>query len=406
LGVRSKRSELADDALVRESFREALYAQVPGATLGHEKEISMLAWEAVADGILSAETPDPKKMAKGFLEALSRVSEAEFEYVAPNYAVGFRNQGDRIVIGPVEALLSDGLIAEVLAKKTNPRWTLSRADKIGFEASGSGYEFKLPATVWRVRVHAAKGHVEEEALWLINVALGLLRLSYLSGNYDFFPSVGDVETSPLEEARTGDRGFVITEKGMSGGSLKMPNLYIVDEALIEISKTQKFQARTKAVFYPGKDTLGESFGTGLGWLTRGRQCTDRAERFLYFFTAVEALLSSNDKTAPIVQTICRSAAVVLQTDPSQRADVAKSLAKLYETRSGLVHRGKRLVSQLAVNELQNLAEHLFKAVLELTDLTQKAEEFRRTLAEASWGLPWPLNQPDTDQTDSDAGADA
>jgi hypothetical protein len=43
--------------------------------------------------------------------------------------------------------------------------------------------------------------------------------------------------------------------------------------------------------------LAERVGQGLGWLTRGRQAEDRAERLLYFFTAIEALPPS---TFPLI----------------------------------------------------------------------------------------------------------
>jgi hypothetical protein len=42
-------------------------------------------------------------------------------------------------------------------------------------------------------------------------------------------------------------------------------------------------------------------GQGLGWLSRGRQAESRTERFLFFFTALEALLSSDDKGDPVTQ---------------------------------------------------------------------------------------------------------
>jgi hypothetical protein len=119
---------------------------------------------------------------------------------------------------------------------------------------------------------------------------------------------------------------------------------------------------------------------------------NRAERFLYFFTAVEAIVSSTDKTAPIVQTICRYAATILQVRAEDRSALAKRLASLYEDRSALVHRGKRQVSQSAVDELQNIAEHLYKTVLERGDLGQQINLFHSSLGEASYGLPWPSEQ--------------
>ena len=55
-------------------------------------------------------------------------------------------------------------------------------------------------------------------------------------------------------------------------------------------------------------------------MTRGRQARDRSERLLFFFTAIEALLSGDDKTAPVTQTIARRAATILVDDPTHRLD--------------------------------------------------------------------------------------
>jgi hypothetical protein len=136
-------------------------------------------------------------------------------------------------------------------------------------------------------------------------------------------------------------------------------------------------------------SLAERLGQGLGWMTRGRQTVDRAERFLFCFTAIEALLSGDDKAAPVVQTIARHAAVILQHDPQKRAKLDSEIRSHYAARSALVHAGKRNVSQLEVNTIQNIVEALYKTVIEAIPLETPFSAFHESLSDASYGLPWP-----------------
>ena len=74
-----------------------------------------------------------------------------------------------------------------------------------------------------------------------------------------------------------------------------------------------------------------------GWMTRGRHAEDRAERFLFFYTAIETLVSTTDKSAPVIQTIARNAASIITDKPeifhrfieeienSQISDIAQDL---------------------------------------------------------------------------------
>ena len=143
------------------------------------------------------------------------------------------------------------------------------------------------------------------------------------------------------------------------------------------------------VFDPPEKSLAERFSQGLGWLTRGRQAKDRAERLLYFFTAIESLLSNDDKTAPVVQNIARQAAVILTNDAPVRAAVASDLKKLYALRSALVHTGSRAVLSTNANDAEILAELLFSRVLSEIDLKQSHAKFIEGLSKASYGQPWP-----------------
>jgi hypothetical protein len=247
----------------------------------------------------------------------------------------------------------------------------------------------LSRVSWRITVQAAPGNVKEQATWLVNIALGFLRLSYPNKRYHFFPAVGDVETMPFVKPELAEQSLTITDSGISGGGRSTPRVYLVDDEMAAVTATEEFKSRAKAIFEPGHGSLAERFGQGLGWLTRGRQTDDRAERLLFFFTAIEALLSNDDKTAPVVQTIARYAAVILTDESKERIQVAADIRSLYIVRSALVHGGKRTASQDDSIRTQYIAECLYRRVMDRMPLTTTFTNFQKSLSDASYGLSWP-----------------
>jgi hypothetical protein len=183
----------------------------------------------------------------------------------------------------------------------------------------------------------------------------------------------------------------------TGGAHGIIKSYEIDRQ-IELAITDPaFLARAKLIFDPAKGSLAERMNQGLGWLTRGRQTSDRAERLLFNFTAIEALLSTADKTAPVTQTIARHAAAILTDDAAARANTAPHIRELYELRSAVVHAGSRPVAWTQAKQAQNLAEHLFSRVLHGADLSIKYTDFAAQLSVASYGSPW--SPPDKTSTD-------
>jgi len=308
--------------------------------------------------------------------------------VVPNYVVGFRGKVHQITIGPVRAIMAQDILPELLKEKTNPHWNIIAGDEFGIHLQPN-LTFHLPPYCWQVTVQAAEGNIEEEALWLVNIAISLLRLSYPVGRYDFFPDFGDVEPMPFVKPESGKQGLIFSDNGLSGGGWGTPCLYLIDENIIAVTETEKFQSRVKTIFAQNKKSVAARFSQGLGWLTRGRQSKDQAERFLFFFTAIEALLSSDDKTAPVVQTIARHVASILEKDNTKRPDMAHKVKSLYTLRSALVHAGTRNVSRQDAAEVQCIAEVLYKNVMENIDLATSFEDFQASLTNASYGLVWP-----------------
>ncbi len=150
--------------------------------------------------------------------------------------------------------------------------------------------------------------------------------------------------------------------------------YFIDAEIIAGTQTSDFKEKAQTIFNPPKSSLAERFSQGLGWLTRGRQSEDRAEQFLFFFTAIESLLSSDNKGIPITQTIANNAAIVLSNDAAEREKFVRKIKHLYADRSKLVHAGRRGVSEKAVNTAGVIAEQIYLRVLKHISLTNTLDQ--------------------------------
>ena len=385
-----------------------------GVELGNEEEIEELAWSHFWLNFSASNlNSDVSEITERFLGDVTRYEQRSYGYLAPNYVLDFSEQARKIVIGPVEAIQTECLVKNQNQKEEALRiyWIIS-PDKIqvgstfNLSISGEDILLELPQSCWHIpmgSIKAARRNAEEVAIWSINVAMSLLRLSYPNPTREKYSNVGDIEEMPLTEPRkfwfgevSEEKGFVLTKFGeptnriatgtgaympLSSSVNRIPCTYVVDDAVVEMCEEQGFKDRAQKIFSPAQNSLAERFGQGLGWLSRGRQTADRAERLLFFFTAIEALVSSDDKNAPVVQTISKHAATILCADLEERANFEKQLCSLYEVRSVLVHAGKRNVSQAQSMEVQRIAEELYKAAIENYPLDSKFSDFQDSLGE-------------------------
>jgi hypothetical protein len=241
---------------------------------------------------------------------------------------------------------------------------------------------------WIVKVDSILENVEEEGKWLIDVAVSLLRLSY-NPRGSHFPGIGTKEPHPTKGSMLHNEGVKFKGADALAGGSTLPCWYDIDANVLTTVSGIDFTAKADSIFAPAKKTLAERVSQGLGWLTRGRQAEDRAERLLYFFTAIEALLSNDDKTAPVTQTIARHGAVLLTDDNEERFKIAGHIKSLYNSRSALVHAGNRSILWSSANSAQQLAEAMFSIVLQRADLKSAHAKFCDGLAACSFGLPWP-----------------
>ena len=83
---------------------------------------------------------------------------------------------------------------------------------------------------WVVKVAAAKDNAHEEAKWLLDVAVSLLRMSYrIIG--PMFPMYGDVEPHPTAPWHLKNISVTIGQKFTTAGKNLAPKSYEIDTRL-------------------------------------------------------------------------------------------------------------------------------------------------------------------------------
>jgi hypothetical protein len=107
-------------------------------------------------------------------------------------------------------------------------------------------------------------NVDEEAKWLIDVAVTFLRLSHDAGR---FPHIGKVEPHPARASLQG--GMKIQGPQMFSEGV-FAALYEIDPDVQASANGQKFASNAELIFNPPKRSLAERVSQGLGWLTRGQ----------------------------------------------------------------------------------------------------------------------------------------
>jgi len=347
----------------------------------NEKQIEKIAWDIATSGSkLQGKTLE-------FITSVEGEVTKPYERVDPCFSVVL-NGIPRLKIGRVSVENTAKLT--VILNKRDPRWAIEPNKLPGSTFDGSRFVVSLPAAVWKVSVDCFKGNVRDEAAWLIDVALSLLRLSIpAKKRVGYFPPFGSTESAPTLPPRTEDHGITLSTDAASFDGSSLNGWYEVTNKTFSKKQLQELDRIADAVMNSITGTVAERFARGLGWLSRARRATDQADRFLYFFTAIESLLTRSDKNAPVTDTICRSAACILAKTVEARVSIAKELSALYGIRSVLVHSGERSVARVDSKDLQIKVELVFFNVLKKIDLSKRIDDFHSELKTASYGGRWP-----------------
>lgn len=327
--------------------------------------------------------------AKALVDEVLAEAGREYVRIEPNFLIKHA-VNDVVAIGRVRSMRTELATANTpLSKHSRIKLAIGESSAPNF---GEDSTVLMPSSVWVVDVPATKENVPEEAKWLIDVAISLIRLSFQNWQ-GHFPTAGAIEPHPVyptslsrpHVTMEGDDAFI--------GGWKVPCWYVITAEAAVALNDPKVQTRAAALFDPSDKSLAQRFAQGLGWMTRGRQVSDRAERLLCFFTALEALLTSKDKRDPVTQTISRHASVIYTQHLKARGAVYDRIRSLYQQRSAVVHEGRRDVLWQDVINLQVAVETIFWIVLNQCDLTMSQERFTQSLADASHGLRWEFAEP-------------
>lgn len=357
-----------------------------GSKSGHETDVERVAWEI-------ASTMDPNDIesaVKDFTLNVEKQSRTESIYIAPNFTVELLDNINELEVGPVKIRKSSTLPNDYVKSSDRFIWMFHSSSDPRIILSSEGLNIFYPDFCWEVKLNTSPGNVEEEAFWLISIALSCIRFFYpVDHKNPSYPMWGKKEAHPITPPVFNNPRIIVRtqDRNVNAGGGSFPLLYTVDNKVFEHFKQSGFEKFTETIFNYKNNTVAERVAHGLGWMTRGRHSEDRSERFLFFYTAIEALVSTGDKSAPVIQTIARNAASILDDRPEVRSSIAKNIIESYGFRSSLVHGGRRQVSLTQSYRAQQLAEGLYDAVIKHIDLTMKNEDFENVLREASYGMP-------------------
>lgn len=360
-----------------------------GSRLGNEKDIENALW-ASATAILGEDNLDG--IPERFRDTVNGAVGIERQVILRNYLVRLADDVQGVTIGNVEIVNTSHLAARIAASYPDLKWEIVAADEPAMTVTESRTFFSMGPSCWVVTQAVASGNAEEEAAWLIDIAMSLFRYS-LRDKGPLAPGVGDIEATPASPLPVNLATLTLTGGNLQTGAWSRPGFYSVSKVALEEALQGAILTKAPRILVPRKKTVGERLGQALGWLTRGRRATERAERFLMFFTAIEAILSSDDKSAPVVQTISRYAGVIWSNDVAVRASLAGQVKGLYAARSALVHTGARNISRGDADTIQWIAENICLRVLSETDPELSYQRFQEDMSAASYGLPWPAVAP-------------
>ena len=162
------------------------------------------------------------------IERFAEEANSSYEIILPNYLVDLTEGIRSLDMGCVRAALTEDVAAEMTQRglciliTEGPQLSQSiRADKL---------HLTFPKSCWVVKVTAAKDNAHEEAKWLIDVAVSLLRLSYrIIG--PMFPMYGDIEPHPTVPWHLKSVSVTIGTKFMTAGRNVAPRSYEIDRQL-------------------------------------------------------------------------------------------------------------------------------------------------------------------------------
>jgi hypothetical protein len=140
--------------------------------------------------------------------------------------------------------------------------------------------------------------------------------------------------------------------------------------MVDLSAPYFLQAMASAVWgliaKESRTDLEQRTLAAIDWVGKAIHDEDRADRFVQFMFAIEALLLTSDKgvliTPSISYQLAENAAFILGRSAAKRREVSKEVKDLYGTRSGIVHGGAKEVSRRLLTSAWSISTRLVKSL--------------------------------------------
>uniref|UniRef100_UPI0028AA96C6 hypothetical protein n=1 Tax=Rhizobium sp. TaxID=391 RepID=UPI0028AA96C6 len=224
----------------------ALAAKMLKARSAHEKTIRTFCQKAGQQYVMLVATsedaiPDAlEDAAKKLVDTVLAEAGREYVHIEPNFAI-VHADATVISLGRVRSMRTE-LAAENTALSKNKKIQLAVGDYPKQVYQDDCMILSMPASVWVVDVPATKENVSEEAKWLIDVAISLMRLSSKQWK-GHLPRVGELEAHPIYPTIHAQPHVTIQDDTIFSGGGKLPGWYEVSADVVEDLAAQEVQTK-------------------------------------------------------------------------------------------------------------------------------------------------------------------
>lgn len=394
---RSFQLRIVDGVVFNESYELKNKANILVASVldlvgnkkSNAKQVRDMLYKAFSDEFRTGSVLNSVEYRSSLFKKLQEFVELEFNYVGPCNVFDFHGV-DFLVSDYVSVVSAASFLSGSSIPKSGKNWVLREG--VGFDDffENDTFVFEIGGLCWDIKTRCPKDNVRLEARRMAECFMSLIRVALTPSDYCHRARIGQVEPAPNDEVKTRSIGAVYNDQWSFAGARGRAPRYKITERFAEEFNSPEFQAKLQEIFGSKDGTLARRVFDGLSWLARGRQSDDVSERLLYFFTAVEALLSADGAFAPVSDSIARYLSVILSDGPNGREEIYDEMKTLYNLRSKLVHRGERNAHSFNANNVEHFAERAYSFVIRKLDLTQRHSEFLIGLRTATHGGSWPL----------------
>lgn len=335
---------------------------------------------------------DKGNQAQNFINELESISQSKIIHFEPNFAIELADDINQFDIGPVKIIRSNQ-IQSSYSDYFSHTDIITDNNNYGLEfpnSEESNSTFTLPQFSFIFSLQCSPKRAKHLSELYGEIALSLLRMYIFrtKTNYGLFPYIGDLDPLLFSQRLRKEQGVTINlsqKDNRSIGHMNYPVYTVSQETQRRFFDETNFKQVCLKI-YEGKSNLLQRIQRALSWMTKARLSTDTADRFLFFFTALEAILSNNDKTAPITDTIARNASTII-AKVDFRYEYYKDIKNLYGVRSSIVHSGSKEVLKSDCDKLQLITEMVcFSMIDKCLDMDLPA--FHEGLKKASFGTEW------------------